>query len=242
MGKSITKEDVIKTVKITKKGATVQSDKIAKVFGKSHPKVIRDIEKHIISLAKIGESDLSISKYFIEDSYINSRGKSYKRYQLTRKGFDLVVLSFTGDKAFKYNIWYIDIFHKKSEVIQENKQIAYENKENPIWLEFREQGKEIRTKLTDAVNLFLLPIRISENKETNQFVSRYISSYTNLIYKVLDVTVPKGTTLNRDAMDLRVLFKIEQLEESVAKMIEDKVGSGLGYKDCYQDIKKELLI
>lgn len=241
MSKIITKEELEKTVKLSSQGATVQSDKIAKVFGKEHSSVLKMIEKHKVSLVEMDESDYSISKYFIEADYINSRGKEYKRYQLTRKGFDLVVLSFTGKEAFKYKIWYIDEFHKKSEVIKEHKIVAYENNENPIWLEFRKEGKEIRTKFTDVINEYLLPQRIAENKETNQFVSRYITSYTNLIYKKLNIIVPTGLKLNRDSMSLRTLFEIEKLEEEIRFWISTYGIEGIHYKEIYQIIKKKLL-
>jgi len=234
----ITKKDIEKSVKITKRGATVKSDDVAKVFGKTHFNVLKLIDKHIASLFQMEYSEMQISQYFIKDNYINSRGKLYRRFQLTRKGFDLVALSLTGKEAFQYKVWYIDEFFKKSDIIQKNKQIAYENSENPIWLEFREQGKAIRTKLTDAINDYLLPQRVEENKETSQFVARYITSYTKLIYKVLDIDTP---IVDRDTMDLRLLFKIEQLEERVANLIEEYANEGIHYKDIYKRIKKELL-
>jgi len=235
---SITKEDVIKTVKITKKGATVQSDKVAKVFGKAHKNLLKQIDKEIEFLTA---SNIAVKTYFIDDNYVNSRGKVYKRYQMTRKGFDYIVLGWTGKKAKLYKIWYIDEFHKKSEVISQNKQFAYENNENPLWLEFREQGKDMRTKLTDAINDYLLPQREEENKETAQFVSRYITSYTKLIYKTLGIEVPKGTTLNRDAMNLRVLFNIESIEEKVSIMIKNCTNNGVHYKDTYKAIKEKMI-
>jgi len=236
MDKIISKEDVIKTVKISNQGATVQSDKISKVFGKAHKNLLKQIEKEIEFFTA---QKIAVRTYFIEDDYINSRGKVYKRFQLTRKGFDYIVLGFTGDKAKIYKLWYIDEFHKKSEIIKEHKIVAYENKENPIWLEFRKEGKDIRTKFTDSINEYLLPQRIEENKETNQFVSRYITAYTNLIYKKLSIDVPTGLKLNRDSMSLRTLFEIEKLEEEGRFYIGLYGQEGMHYKKIYKEIKKK---
>ena len=233
----ISKEDVIKTVRVTKRGATVKSDAIAKIFEKSHKQVLASIDKKIKFLTA---NSISHQTYFINSTYLNSRGKEYRRFELTRKGFDLVVLSFKGDIAELYRIWYIDEFHSKSEVISKNKQLAYENNENPLWIGFRQQGKEIHTKFTDAVNEYLLPQRVSEKRETSQFVARYISAYTKLVYKVLDVKVPKGVNLNRDAMDMRLLFRIETLEEKIATLIISKAKQDIHYKDIYQQIKSEI--
>ncbi len=235
MTKSITKKAVSDTVKITKRGATVQSDKVAKIFGKAHSMILRKIRGVCDELVM---QNCTTTSYFIPSNYINSKGKDYTRYELTRKGFDLLGLSLTGKEAFKFKLWYIDEFHKKSDVIQKNKQLAYENNENPLWLEFRAEGKEIRTKLTDAIQDYLLPQRVEEGKETSQFVARYITVYTNLIYKLLDIEVPKGTALNRDAMGIRVLMEIERKETQMAMDIEFLAKDGMHYKDIYKRIKE----
>jgi len=233
----ISKEDVIKTVRVTKRGATVKSDAVAKVFGKSHKMILRKIRGFCDELV---EQNYAIKLYFIDTTYCNAKGKDYTRFELTRKGFDLLGLSLTGKEALKYKLWYIDEFHSKSEVISKNKQLAYENNENPLWIGFRQQGKEIHTKFTDAVNEYLLPQRVAEKRETNQFVSRYISSYTKLIYRILNIEVPKGVNLNRDAMDMRLLFKVETLEEKIATLIINKAKQDIHYKDIYQQIKSEI--
>lgn len=263
------KELIEKSVKITKRGATVKSDDVAKAFGKQHKTILAMIKREIIHIliddgiidkkefadykdfTKVPKEKMDnllagnpankkhISKYFIDSSYIDSKGRKYQRYELTRKGFDLIVLGLTGQNARKYKRWYIDEFHKKDKVIRKNKQIAYENKENPIWLEFRKQGKEIRTKFTEAIKEVFIPKREAERKETNIFLTRYIISFTRLIYKKLNIEIPKGTELNRDSMDLRTLFKIEQEEEKIRDLIYKY--KDLHYKEIYKKIKKEIL-
>ena len=96
--KEITKVDVVKTVKVLNQGeAVVSSLDIHKIFNKEHKNVLATIYKQIENLEEMSEShglklSREINKYFIENSYINSRGKDVKRYNLTRRGFDLVVL------------------------------------------------------------------------------------------------------------------------------------------------------
>jgi len=238
MKKSITKQDVVKTVKVTKRGATVQSDRVAKVFGKSHKQVLALIDKKIKFLTA---NSISRQTYFLDSKYINSRGKEYRRFELSRKGFDLIVLSFKGDKAELYRIWYIDEFHKKSDFINKNKQLAYDNNENPIYLELREISKEARTKLTDAINDYLLPQREAEGKETAQFVTRYITSYTKLIYKKLGIEVPKGIAVNRDALSVSELGGVQLWETVIAETIKGLAYNDVHYKKIYQHVKDMLL-
>ncbi len=237
MTKSITKKAVSDTVKITKKGATVQSDRVAKVFDKAHKHLLSQIDKEISFLTA---ENLAVKSYFIEDDYINSRGKLYKRYQLTRKGFDYIVLGWTGKKAKLYKLWFIDEFHRKSDVIQKNKQIAYENNENPVWLEFREISKETRTELTDSIQKYLLPQREEENKETSQFVARYITSYTNLIYRKLGIEIPKGITANRDTFSVKEISDVRMWEGIFSEKIKTLATQGIHYKEVYKQIKEEL--
>ena len=179
-----------------------------------------------------------INQYFIDTTYIDSRGKEYPRYELTRKGFDMIVLSLTGRKARQYKRWYIDEFHKKSEVVKSNKAISYELKENPVWLEFREQGKTIRQKFTKAFKDVFVPQREAEGKETNIFLGRYISTLTKQIYKKHGIETPKGVKIDRDTLDARQLFRVEQDEEKATELIYKYADHH--YKEIYKLVKKEL--
>lgn len=233
----VKKADIEKSVKVSKSGAFVQSNKIAKIFGKRHDNVLRMIENITISLLKIEESN---HKYFKDTSYINSRGKEYKRYDLTRAGFDLLVLSFTGDKAFQYKVWFIDEFHRKSNVISEQQSLAHSNKESDMWLELRNETKTARIALTDAIQKYELPQRISEGKAHENFVSTRIMNYTQMIYKVLDVTLPSGSN-PRDILSPRMLIKLEDAEYKVASQIKELIEvKNCHYKQTYQLIKKSM--
>lgn len=86
---------------------------VAKVFGKSHKNVIQGIENLVIEMYPIVEENFvaekSAAKYFIEATYEN-RGKAYKMYYLTRDGFSLLVMGFTGKQALIFKMKYIEKF------------------------------------------------------------------------------------------------------------------------------------
>lgn len=237
MKPSVTKTDVQKAVKISRTQPTVSSTDVAKLFGKQHKNVLRDIENMQISLLKIEPSD---SKYFKDTSYINSRNKTYKRFDLTREGFDLIVLGFTGDKALQYKVWFIDEFHKKTKTIASHKAIASSNQDNTMWLKLREESKEARLKLTDAIKEYELPQRIEEGKAHEKFLTTRIINYTQLIYKKLGIVLPAGTN-PRDVLSPRELIKLEDAEVYVSAQIKALTEDGTHYKQAYQEIKKELL-
>ena len=233
MNDIISKDTVIDTVKVTKKVALVSSDKLAKVFDKRHNKVLRDVRSHIVSLSRM---ELRVSDYFIDSTYMTSRGKSYPRFEMTRKGFDLLALSFTGEKAFKYKIFYIDAFHDKDELIREHKIVAKTNSLDAMWIEFREEGKVFRNKLTKAIDDTVVQFRHDIENKMND--GKYYYHYTTLIYSKLNISLPKGTN-PRDVLDKRMLVRLEDMEDNVADMITE-LSKDNHYKDVYKIIKKTL--
>lgn len=102
-----------KLVDISKTGKAITTSlKIAEKFGKRHDHVIRDIENldcpDEFSLPNFGESD-----------YINERGKKYPMYLITRDGFSLLAMGFTGKKAMEWKIKYIAAFNEMEKLLYE---------------------------------------------------------------------------------------------------------------------------
>lgn len=84
--------------------------KIAEAFGKTHAHVLRDIEKVITQVSDIfGKTNFGLSEY----EQANNLGimTSYKMYDLTKDGFIMVVMSYTGTKAFAIKEAYINAFN-----------------------------------------------------------------------------------------------------------------------------------
>ena len=91
----------------------VTSRQVAEDFGKEHKNIIRDIENLI-------KEDSSILSHglFIESDYINSNNRKFKEYLLTRDGFSLLVMGFTGSKALQWKLKYIEAFNKMEQAIK----------------------------------------------------------------------------------------------------------------------------
>jgi len=95
------------------------SREIAKRFDKLH----KDILESIRNLA----AENSATKImFLETNYIN-RGKEYPEYLLNRDGFSLLAMGFTGAKALKWKIKYLEAFNKMEEALR--KQLVPTGKE-----------------------------------------------------------------------------------------------------------------
>lgn len=102
-------------------GGVIMADSlgVAEKFGKQHQHVLRSIDKLISDIesgspildGETGGSKSSHENYFIPAEYEN-RGKTYKKYLLTRDGFSLLVMGFTGPAALHWKLLYIEAFNK----------------------------------------------------------------------------------------------------------------------------------
>ena len=89
----------------------VTSRQIAEDFEKRHADVLEKIEELI-------KTEKSVMTMFIESSYKAGTGKEYKEYLITRDGFSLLVMGFTGVKALTWKIKYIEAFNKMESTLK----------------------------------------------------------------------------------------------------------------------------
>jgi Rha family phage regulatory protein len=92
--------------------AWTTSRDLARVFDKQHKDVLRQIEKTIDDCdADFGRRNFALS------SYKNQQNKKQPQYLMTRKGFSLVAMGFTGKKAMEFKVAYIEAFENMAELI-----------------------------------------------------------------------------------------------------------------------------
>lgn len=125
------------------------SREVAKRFGKQHGSVLKTIQGenrngyHANGLIdELKEKDINVSQYFIRSSYIN-RGKTYVEYLMTRDGFSLLVMGFTGKNSLEWKLKYIEAFN-----IMENKYYSKKPLENNNKL-YLHKAKSVYVLLAD---------------------------------------------------------------------------------------------
>lgn len=102
--------------------------KVAEVFGKQHKNVLRDIEK--ITGPKSGASEGStepksglsgdpIAEFaglnFELSEYVDPTGRKLPMVEMTKDGFTLLVMGYSGEKAMLFKIAYIAQFNRMAE-------------------------------------------------------------------------------------------------------------------------------
>ena len=92
--------------------AVTTSMKIAEYFGKKHQHVMEKIRKLLDELP----SEWGVSN-FRQSSYFNVQGKEQPCYEMTKDGFTLLAMGFTGKKAIEFKINYINAFNEMADFI-----------------------------------------------------------------------------------------------------------------------------
>ena len=90
----------------------VSSLQVAENFGKQHKHVLEAIEK-------ITAENSAVTEMFYETTYKTGTGKNYKMYLMTRDGFSLLVMGFTGKDALDWKIKYIQAFNAMEQQIKD---------------------------------------------------------------------------------------------------------------------------
>lgn len=158
-------ENILTLVYENEKGVDITTSLIvAKVFGKEHNKVCRDIENLSCSesfrVANFGETPYTHPQ----------NGQTYKMYTMTKDGFSFLVMGYTGEKAGEFKERFINEFNKReamlksddyilmrsmqilqgriSAIEEDNKRLLAENQQKQIVIEAKTEENNI---LNDTV-------------------------------------------------------------------------------------------
>lgn len=185
----------------------VTSLDVAETFGKEHRRVLQDIRE-------LGCSEDFRLHNFVQSSYENAQGKDQPLYVMTRNGFALLAMGYTGDTAMRFKEAYIQQFDQMENLLRGK-------------LVEREKGIVIRHALTDAIQ------KTSENARMH---GHAYSVYTDMIYKTLFGETAAQMRERRELKpgdDLRGTFTAEQLEavQTMEHLVSGLVGCGLSYDE-----------
>ncbi len=192
------------------------SRNIAKRFDKRHADVLRAIDNLECSYE-------FTQRNFALSSYKDESGKTNKEFLITKDGFIMLAMGFTGEKASQFKEMYINAFNAME---QELKRIYTERQQ---WIIEREKGKLVRHILTDTIKM---KVADSPNKKF------MYPNYTKLIYKLLfnktfaelkEQYGIKGKESLRDYLASEELKELEDMEMLISSLI------GLGWS--YEQIK-----
>lgn len=89
---------------------------VAATFEKQHYNVLRDIGRIIASNSGLSPEFIALN--FEGNTYRDARGRKLPRYLLTRDGFTMLVMGYTGSKAMHFKELYIQRFNEMEQCIR----------------------------------------------------------------------------------------------------------------------------
>lgn len=189
--------------------AVVTSLDVAETFDKEHYHVIEDIRT---IQSKISTPEFS--GLFYESDYKASNGKKNPMYYMSRDGFTLLAMGYTGEKAMAFKLAYIKQFNAMEKALIGK-------------IREREKGIAVRQALTKA---------IQQSNENERMHGHAYSTYTDIIYKAVfgkrakELREEYGVTKQDN---LRDFFSKEELAkvQSVEMVVSGLVNCGWGYDD-----------
>lgn len=90
---------------------------VAEKFGKRHADVIRAIQDMLSQLNE-NQRERNFALTYTETEMPNGSFRKDPLYVMTRDGFSLLVMGFTGSKALQFKLDYIDAFNKMEQIIR----------------------------------------------------------------------------------------------------------------------------
>lgn len=105
-------------VEIRNNQVVVSSRQVAEKFGKEHRTVLRSLSTKLC-----GANKDRLSQHFYKDTYKDITGKSNTIYYMDRDGFSFLVMGFTGEKADKWKLDFIEAFNTMEKQLQTQSQL-----------------------------------------------------------------------------------------------------------------------
>lgn len=103
-------ENQVEIIKQASDKEVMDSRDVAKMIGKNHHNLVRDIRRYINDMSQ--NSKLSSDDFFIESSYQAGTGKNYPCYLLTKQGCEFVANKLTGKKGTIFTATYVGLFNE----------------------------------------------------------------------------------------------------------------------------------
>lgn len=185
---------------------TIDSREVAKMVGKRHANLIRDIDHYVEVISE--NSKLSFQDFFIPRTYkADGNNKTYKRYDITKQGCEMVANKLTGRKGIIFTAEYVKRFN---EMEQADAAAALDSYmiEDPIaraqaWIRERQQYNDAITEVEKSKQL------IGELKPKADYTDRILNSKSLVsITQIAKDYGMSGKAMNEKLHELGIIYKL----------------------------------
>ena len=208
---------------------TTSSRVVAQDFGKRHSDVITKIEGKVRPNGVVengliqGIEDVREipSNYFIKNEYLDSYGRTQVEYLLTRDGFNLLVMGFTGKEALQWKLKYIQDFNEMERQLHEVKEKVEEqgsiSKEEFYEIHFG-NAKRIRKafEMTDDLDElfgnfleYVSKMSVTEKVKRYEHLQKVLDDILNVRVRDLSIELNEVICLRSEITNMKL--KLEEL-------------------------------
>lgn len=214
-------------ISVSEDGVMLASSKtIAARFGKRHSNVLQAIRN-------LPCPDEFRRLNYKPIDYIDKNGESQPSVMMTKDGFMLIAMGFTGKDAVEWKIRVIEAFNAMERALSKRN-------EGLEWKQARLQSKEVRKATTDTIQDFVA-YAIKQNASSG--IKHIFATLTKEEYKALGLLekgekVPTGF---RDTLDILQISHLLIAERIARDWLQRGMNDGLHYKDIYQLAKSKVV-
>ncbi|MGF2943240.1 Rha family transcriptional regulator [Enterococcus xiangfangensis] len=175
--------------------AVTSSLQVAEAFEKKHRNILRDIDL-------LKKDVLNFEQMFSEVNEPDSYGRNRRVIYMSRDGFTILAMGFTGKKALQFKLNYIEAFNQMEEHIKQQIQIPTTPRE-------------------------LARIALAASEETNQRVDNIDDRLTDIEENKLITTEDKGTVDRRVRKKVYQICKEHHFGQDAKSMLFQDLGSSI---------------
>lgn len=158
------------------KQQVIDSRDVAKMVGKSHAHLMRDIRDYIDDI--LTDPKLDSLDFFIESSYKDAKGEVRKCYLLTKKGCEFVAHKMTGRKGTIFTATYVSLFNEYE--AEHNGKLITNGDLNLKQQDIEYRQRYVAVKEQEAANKRAeLLIKIGDRQEEERYRQAYYTEATN---------------------------------------------------------------
>jgi len=170
---------------------------VANRFERTHKNVLGSIDTILRNLTS---ETIAVKSFFIEKTFINSRNREYRRFDMTRDGFSLLAMGFIGKEALKFKLQFIEAFNNMESELKRQSHA-------------RSVGIETRKTMTD---------KIKDTGENDRMHGHGYSTYTKLAYRIVGIKYAKPIDKKpfRDTLSTYDLERVETVEDMMKGLLK----------------------
>ena len=144
----------------------VSSRVVAEKFGKEHNDLKKRVRELILDMGEISHN------YFVSSEYKDSLNRIQGEYLLTRDGFTLLAMGFTGKEALHWKLKYIEAFNRMEQQLKQNNPLEGISSELQAIIMQDKKLQQIEHKVTELEDN--IHITRSQQKQLKKFVNEVI--------------------------------------------------------------------